>query len=201
MQNIPPQPEYPPHAYPPSTLGSQYPSQVFPQQISRSGGRVALKYGLIAGAIQSAITIVVFIISFIPANSDALYKMFPQTLLGDYLSLLTVILSLFVALLNMVVYFFAGLLATRSTGKMGTAMLACLWALLCFLFVDICTFVIGIFITLPLMQGQSGDIIILLTSNTLSFMLDLILALVLGFGAGGLGALIGRQKTATGPLS
>ncbi|GHO47826.1 hypothetical protein [Ktedonospora formicarum] len=186
MQNIPPQ--------------SVYPPQVIPQQISRSGGRVALKYGFIAGAILSAISIVVFITFLIPGTSDALYNMFPQALLGNYISLSSTIVSLFVALLNMIVYFFVGLLTARSTGKMGAAMLACLWALLCFLVIDICTYVIGAFMILPLIDVQVQSIISLLISYVFAFMIDLVLALVLGFGAGGLGALIGRQKNSFEPL-
>jgi hypothetical protein len=176
---------------------------MIPPQRSRSGGGIAFKYGLIAGALLSAITIVVFVILLIPGTSDVLYKMMPEGVLGDYLSLYSVVISLFVALLNMVVYFFTGLFAARRTGKIGTAMLACLWALLCFLVIDACVYVIDILRFLTLVQGiQLQHVIIsLLTNDILSFLIDLILALLLGFGAGGLGALIGQQRNSYRPLS
>jgi hypothetical protein len=163
----------------------------------RSDGRVALKYGLIAGAILAAITIVVFFILIIPAVSNTLYKMFPQTIPGTYFNLLNIFTSLFVALLNMIVYFCTGLLTTKRTGKMGTAMLACLWALLCFLFADLCTLVVSLFMLLPFMSGPLlGQLLITsITYDVFTFIIDLILACVLGFGAGALGALIGKQKT------
>lgn len=185
MQDVPP----PPYVSPP---GSPYPPRVNYQQKARAEGHITLKYGLIAGAIMAAITILMFIIILIPGVNDALYRMFPQTVPGIYFSLASTIISLFVALLNMIVYFCMGLFVSRRTGKIGTAMIACLWALLCFLLADICTTIISFFIYVPVMPGQA--IFLTFIDYGLSFIIDLFLALILGFSAGALGALIGMPR-------
>lgn len=185
MQDVPP----PLYVSPP---GSPYLPQVNYQQKARAEGHITLKYGFIAGAIIAVINILIFLLFLIPGIGDAVYKTFPQTIPGIYFSLASIITSLLVALLNAPVYFCMGLFASRRTGKLETAMLACLWALLCFLFADICTFIISFFMYLPL--GTASVIPLTLVDYGISLMIDLFLALVFGFGAAILGAVIGKPN-------
>ncbi len=91
-------------------------------------------------------------------------------------------------------FFVAGLLATRKAGKMSSAMLACTLALACFAVVDF-----GITVMFAFLPPYTvSPFTTLFTFNfwalTLQYwLIDLVFAAALGFGAAALGGAIARK--------
>jgi hypothetical protein len=137
-----------------------------------------LKHGFLAGAILAGIVIVTTAIFTNPVVSNALFSTFARSYFFGLLSQGNIIISLIVAALCVPVYFFTGYFTRKYSA------FACLIALVCFLFVDACSYLV-------IFSGSVSRSISLkdtLVSYIFAFLLDLFLALIVGFGFTGIGA-------------
>jgi hypothetical protein len=176
-----PQPAYPPYPGQPDYGYSFPPSQ--PQ----STGKIALKYGLIFGAIMVVFSLLRFAFNwFIPQMTHDYHLSISAMVL--YTLLLTAIFTL----IYWGLYFCAGLFASRQTRQIGTASFACLWASLCY-FAIYCVLT-GIS-ALTLLTRVGGSIIMTsyITSIGIGFAIVLFVQIGLGCGIGALGGLVGKN--------
>ena len=142
-----------------------------------------LKHGFIAGAILAGIVIVTTVIFTNPVVSYALFSMFTSSYFFGLLSQGNIVISLIVTALCAPVYFSLGYFTRKYSA------FACLIALLCFLFVDAGSYVV-IFAG---SVSQSTSLKDRLVIYIFAFLVDLFLALIVGFGSTGIGAAL-RQK-------
>jgi len=166
------------------------------EPLKTSRGRGIIKYGLIGGAIASWIDIIYTLLTtFVPAIGDIvapLYQLSPSPAL---ISVSAFLVSLLIALLCSPGFFVAGLLTTRSTGRISSAMAAWALSLACFAAIDLCLSIISVSYTATTMPYAS-------TPNTLYFwgiilvgwFIDLIVMSIIGFGATMLGGKVGPKR-------
>jgi hypothetical protein len=142
-----------------------------------------LKHGFIGGAILAGIVVVTTLIFTNPVVSNALFSMFAGSYFFGLLSEGNIVISLIVTALCAPVYFFIGYFTRKYSA------FASLIALLCFLFVDACSYLV-IFAG---SVSQSASLKDRLVIYIFAFLVDLFLALIVGFGLTGIGAAF-RQK-------
>jgi hypothetical protein len=175
--SVPQTPAFPQYQYQP-----QY--QQYPPVASAAAQKSAVMYGLIGGAIASGIDLVVSLFfAYVPVSLN---------FLGFLATVYTV--NVLIVLLCSPGFFIAGLLATRKTGKMSSAMLACTLALTCFAMVDLC---LGVLVSLILSNPIPANFFFSFATWEVIFQfwfIDLILASIVGFGVAALGGAIGRKK-------
>ncbi|GHO85961.1 hypothetical protein [Dictyobacter formicarum] len=190
---LPAQPQQPQPAAPFYQEQHGYPGySPLPTQ-SPSTGKIALKYGLIFGAILVARLIIgyVFTLLFNQAIPQirATYHL-PVSTIAIYSFLLTA----FFTFLDWIIYFLAGLFAARQTRKISPAVFACLWANLCYSVVSCLLTGISLVYTMSIFAGRSALIASYLTSAGINFAVVLILLHIgLGTGIGALGGLLGKN--------
>ena len=169
--------------------------------LAPSGGKIALKYGLIFGLIQAIIATIILLLNALVLSSNT----------GAALGL-----GVLVFLTSLAAYFVAGVMASKQTARVGTGTLSGLWTGVFYGVIE-CIISIALFfsITLPRLTSHyntvgypSG-----LSSSTLRAALTvggvggpifgLFLAIGIGAGIGALGGLLGRsqaRKNAPAPL-
>jgi hypothetical protein len=190
MPNGPVPPQYPyPSPY------QQYPPYT---PVVSSTNEGVVKSGLIGGAIACGINILVtLLLTFVPAIGSVtatLYQIVPL-LPSGILSVGGFIVSLIVALLCSPGFFVVGLLATRKTGRMNSAMLACTLALTVFAVVDLGLGIASAYYSLiVLFPSYAPGFLEFWEIVIVGWFADIIMASMVSFGAAALGGAIGRQK-------
>jgi hypothetical protein len=137
-----------------------------------------LKHGFLGGAILAGIVIVTTIIFTNPVVSYALFSTFAGSYFFGLLSQGNIVISLIVTALCAPVYFFIGYFTRKYSA------FASLIALLCFLFVDACSYLV-IFAGSASRSTSLKDTFVI---YIFAFLVDLFLALIVGFGFTGIGA-------------
>jgi len=187
-----PQPGYAQPGYPPyqGQPGYPYAAGYMPQpQSSQSTKKIALRYGLIFGAILAGVYIFQIATNWIysqsmPSLAFRYHLPISRLVLYGYL-----ILAVF-TLIYWVIYFLAGLFAARRAGQVGTATVACLWAGLCYFVLYVVGLGINMLILLNLLHGR------VLPGYFSGLGRNILLVLVLhviGIGIGTLGGLLGKS--------
>jgi hypothetical protein len=143
-----------------------------------------LKHGFLAGAILAGIVIVTTAIFTNPVVSNALFSTFANSYFFGLLSQGNIVISLIVTALCAPVYFFIGYFTRKYSA------FACLIALVCFLFVDACSYLV-IFAGSASRSTSLKDTLVI---YTFAFLVDLFLALIVGFGLTGLGAVLRHNQ-------
>jgi|SRR5581483_7157229 len=146
--------------------------------------RIMLKHGFLAGAILAGIVIVTTLIFTNPVVSYAFFSTFSKSYIYGLLSQGNIIVSLIVTALCAPVYFFIG----YSTRKYSA--FACLIALLCFLFVDGCSYLVIFLGTASRFTTFKDTLVIYI----FAFLTDLFLALIVGFVLTGIGAAVRQNQ-------
>lgn len=142
-----------------------------------------LKHGFLAGAILAGIVIGTTAIFTNPVVSHALFSTFASSYLFGFLSQGNIVISLIVTALCTPVYFCIGYFTRKY------AAFACLIALICFLFVDACSYLVIFFGSVLPSTSLKDRLVIYI----FAFLVDLFLAVIVGFGLTGLGVAL-RQK-------
>jgi hypothetical protein len=137
-----------------------------------------LKHGFLAGAILAGIVIVTTAIFTNPVVSNALFSAFAGSYFFGLLSQGNIIISLIVTALCAPVYFFIGYFTRKYSA------FACLIALICFLFVDACSYLVIFSGSVSRSTSLKDTLVIYI----FAFLVDLFLALIVGFGFTGIGA-------------
>ncbi|HEY4386888.1 MAG TPA: hypothetical protein VGN34_20730 [Ktedonobacteraceae bacterium] len=146
--------------------------------LQQSPMKSVLKHGFLAGAILAGIVIVTTVIFTNPVVSNALFSAFASTYFFGLLSQGNIVISLIVTALCAPVYFFIGYFTRRYSA------LACLIALICFLFVDACSYLVIFSGSVARSTSLKDTLVIYI----FAFLVDLFLALIVGFGLTGVGA-------------
>ncbi|WP_157506286.1 hypothetical protein [Ktedonobacter racemifer] len=137
-----------------------------------------LKHGFLAGAILAGIVIVTTTIFTTPVVSNALFSTFASSYLFGLLYQGNIVISLIVTALCTPVYFFTGYFTRKYSA------FACLIALACFLFVDGCSYLVIFSGSVSRYTSFKYTLVIYI----FAFLVDLFLALIVGFGVTGIGA-------------
>lgn len=203
VQQFPPPPEsgtsfaayqpvqgQPQHGYP----GHQpYPGQPASQLLSpQSLRKIALKYGLIFGAI-----LIVCYLLETGASMILMQQMFqhPSTSSTGLITY-TIYNYIRIAVFTLIywsIYFLAGIFAARRAQRVGTAFAACLWASLCYLVVYCLVVGSGVVTNWNVIaRGDFSTSMYLMNIGT-GFALTCILHIGLGLGIGALGGLLGKS--------
>lgn len=143
-----------------------------------------LKHGFLAGAILAGIVIVTTAIFTNPVISNALFSTFANTYFFGLLSQGNIVISLIVTALCTPVYFFIGYFTRKYSA------FACLIALVCFLFVDACSYLV-IFVGSASRSTSLKDTLVI---YIFAFLVDLFLALIVGFVFTGIGAAFRQNR-------
>lgn len=144
-----------------------------------------LKHGFLAGAILAGIVIVTTLIFTNPIVSNVFFSTFAGSYFFGLLLQGNIVISLIVTALCAPVYFFIGYLTRKY------AAFACLIALLCFLFVDACSYLV---IFAGSFASQTTSLKDTLVIYIFAFLVDLFLALIVGFGLTGIGAAVRQNQ-------
>jgi hypothetical protein len=137
-----------------------------------------LKHGFLAGAILAGIVIVTTAIFTNPIVGNALFSTFASSYFFGLLSEGNIVISLIVTALCAPVYFFIGYFTRKYSA------FACLIALICFLFVDACSYVMIFSSSVSRSTSLKDTLVIYI----FAFLVDLFLALIVGFALTGIGA-------------
>ncbi|HEX4203989.1 MAG TPA: hypothetical protein VHZ51_07280 [Ktedonobacteraceae bacterium] len=137
-----------------------------------------LKHGFLAGAILAGIVIVTTAIFTNPVVNNALFSTFASSYFFGLLYQGNIVISLIVTALCAPVYFFTGYFTRKYSA------FACLIALVCFLFVDACSYLVIFSGSVSRSTSLKDTLIIYI----FAFLVDLFLALIVGFGFTGVGA-------------
>jgi len=143
-----------------------------------------LKHGFLAGAILAGIVIVTTVIFTNPTLSNALFSTFSGSYFFGLLFQGNIIVSLLVTTLCIPVYFFIGYFTRKYSA------FACLIALACFLFVDACSYLVIFSSSFSRSTSLKDTLIIYI----FAFLVDLFLAVIVGFGFTGIGAAYRRNQ-------
>ncbi|WP_201374239.1 hypothetical protein [Ktedonobacter robiniae] len=143
-----------------------------------------LKHGFLVGAILAGIVIVTTIIFTTPVVSNALFSIFASSYLFGLLYQGNIVISLIVTALCTPVYFFTGYFTRKYSA------LACLIALACFLFVDACSYLVILSGSISRYTSLKDTLVIYI----FAYLVDLFLALIVGFGVTGVGAAFRKNQ-------
>lgn len=143
-----------------------------------------LKHGFLAGTILAGIVIVTTAIFTNPVVSYAFFSTFASSYFFGLLSQGNIIISLIVTAICAPVYFFIGYFTRKYSA------FACLIALVCFLFVDACSYLV----ILAGSVSRSTSLKDTLVVYIFAFLVDLFLALIVGFGLTGIGAVFRHHQ-------
>ncbi len=143
-----------------------------------------LKHGFLAGAILAGIVIVTTAIFTNPVVSNALFSTFAGSYFFGLLSQGNIIISLIVTALCTPVYFFIGYFTRKYSA------FASLIALVCFLFVDGCSYLVILAGSVSRSTSLKDTLVIYI----FAFLVDLFLALIVGFGFTGVGAVFRQNQ-------
>jgi hypothetical protein len=167
------------------------PGYWFPPSQPPSTSKIALKYGLIAGAIMVGGIILQFILARMLPFLIVYYRI---SIIQAVLFFSTIPLAV-LTLINWTSYFLAGFFTAR---KGGTAIIACLWAGLCYLVIYCLSFGINIFLLMAARSGRVSPGYF----TSLGIGIAIMLALhALGIGIGILGGLLGKNAARKQMLS
>ncbi|WP_207229215.1 hypothetical protein [Ktedonosporobacter rubrisoli] len=194
----PPPEQQPPAAYP--SYYQPYPGQAGyppayggyqpPQSVTKTSGKIALKYGLIFGAVLAAVALLQFGSSRL-LNPSILEMARRYYLSASQLSFFFQLIAVFFTLIYWSIYFLAGFFSARRAGEMKAASTACLWAALCYFVIDCLLLVLNVILTMSVFRGRlPGSYLGVLAQGV---MLNLILNIALGIGVGALGGLLGKN--------
>jgi len=144
-----------------------------------------LKHGFLAGAILAGIVVVTTVIFTNPVVSNAFFSTFARSYFFGLLRQGNIMVSLIVTALCAPVYFFIGYFTRKYSA------FACLIALACFLFVDACSYLV-IFVGSSFSRSTSlKDTLVI---YIFAFLVDLFLALIVGFALTGIGAALRQNQ-------
>ncbi len=143
-----------------------------------------LKHGFLAGAILAGIVIGTTTIFTNPVVSNALFSTFARSYFFGLLFQGNIVISLIVAALCAPVYFFIGYFTRKYSA------FACLIALVCFLFVDACSYLVIFFGSSSRATSLKDTLVIYI----FAFLVDLFLAGIVGFGLTGIGAALRHHQ-------
>ncbi|HEY3992519.1 MAG TPA: hypothetical protein VGM01_06510 [Ktedonobacteraceae bacterium] len=137
-----------------------------------------LKNGFLAGAILAGIVIVTTAIFTNPMVSNGFFSTFASSYFFGLLYQGNIVISLIVTALCTPVYFFTGYFTRKYSA------FASLIALACFLFVDACSYLVILSNSISRTTSLKDTLVIYI----FAFLVDLFLALIVGFGFTGIGA-------------
>lgn len=182
-----PQPGYPLYQGQPFMPG--YP---FQPPRTQPTGKIALKYGLIFGAILVGADLLEFV-------AGTLFSRLLPSLQAQYhlsfsaLALYSLVIPGIFVLIDWVIYFLAGLFTARRAQQVGTATIACLWASLCYFVIYILGLGINVLITWSEITRYNLSVIGYFVNVGTGLVETLILNIGLGIGIGTLGGLLGKS--------
>ncbi|HTK07017.1 MAG TPA: hypothetical protein VL485_07610 [Ktedonobacteraceae bacterium] len=142
------------------------------------------KHGFLGGAILAGIVIVATVMFTNPVMSSAIFSMFARSYFFGLLSQGNIVISLIVTALCAPVYFFLGYTTRKYSA------FACLIALICFLFVDACSYLVIFSGSVSRSTSLKDTLVIYI----FAFLVDLFLALIVGFGLTGIGAAFRQNR-------
>lgn len=184
------QPGYPPYSAQPNGGYSSPPSQ---PKFTR---KIALKYGLIFGAIMVVIDLLSYALSLI---FRPLYLYLGQQFhfsipMGSSIIYYSLLPTVIFTLIYWGVYFCAGIFVARQAQQIGAAVtLVCLWASLCRFAIYCLLTVVGVLSSLSL-QRSASFWTAYLTSIAIGFAILLFIQIGLGCGIGILGGLVRKNR-------
>jgi hypothetical protein len=143
-----------------------------------------LKHGFIAGAILAGIVIITTVIFTNPVVSTALFTTFADTYFFGLVSQGNIIISLIVTALCVPVYFCIGYFTRKYSA------FAFLIALICFLFVDACSYLVIFAGSVSRANSLKDTLVIYI----FAFLVDLFLALIVGFASTGIGIAVRENQ-------
>lgn len=166
----------------PTKISALHDYSYTPSQYSHM--KAVLKHGLLAGAILAGIVIVTTVFFTNPVVSNAFFSTFARSYFFGLLFQGNIVISLIITALCAPIYFFIGYFTRKYSA------FACLIALACFLFVDACSYLV-IFIGSVSRSNSLKDTLVI---YIFAFLVDLFLALIVGFGLTGIGAALRQQQ-------
>ena len=176
--------------YPPYPGQSGFPGYGFQSPETRSSGNIALKYGLIFGAIAIVVNILQITINRIAF--PIFFNAFHASENALSLNIYSITLSIVFAVFYWIVYFFLGFLVGRRTQRVGDTSIAALWTSLCY-FVIYCLVVV--FSIIPILHTIGLNLGLVLSSLISGVAFVLIVNIGLGIGICALGGLLGKNLT------
>lgn len=186
MQQPPPPPQQPAFSsYPP-------PYTPFSPQ-PPSTQKIALKFGLIFGAIFVG-RLLLETVFYFAYNQSLPVLVATYHLALSAISALSLTITAFFTLIDWIIYFLAGFFTARRARNVNAAVIACLWANLCYGVISLVLTAISVLSTMSILAGRENVLTGYLPSVGLNVVVDLFLLHIgVGTGIGALGGLLGKS--------